>query len=709
MKRFRTKMTARRTFALVLFLALGVPVVFSVLTGCDETPSEPDYQNPFDPRGPYGGDPLQLTAEAINDTTIRLGWNQPQGMGITNYVFSSSAYRDSNYSDIGEQEHTENPTANYFYHNPAPTSTHWFRIQAFTVDNFSITSYATPDSATTGPRVIVGDGGGSVASRFTNLEITVTQGNQLRIALDPTFTDSLRIVPAGAPGEPVNLTYDLGVAGGNGAIKSLYVESFADGYRSLTSSQNITVDFNPDFTVVGNPPTLATRTVDLFIPTDGVLNMRFFAEWADTATTPWVAAADTFFGYELSDSANPQFIRGQFQGDFGFNSLVELEVTPDLLTDARFNLVLPEDHVSDQSTVPGASRAVATEMRYAESADLSTAPWVAYQDTVLIELSPTPGQKVIYVQYRNDWTQSGTLTDYVIHVTQPAEVTFWAPLDGDVIAGDAVFQVRGSAKAGTDGNRVALVQFDSGDGNGFVDAEGTDTWSYLWDVPRFNADTPLTIRAQAWYEISPDTLESVISAITVTVTQLAVALTSPADGTDLTGNKPAVFSGTAAGILNGAPLDSVTVDIGAEHFPASGTTNWSLEWAAPLWEADTTLTVAATVWAGPDTAMTSIQVGVVRPPVAITEPGLDELVDGDTDLTIAGVTFADLFAAPVDSVVVDIGSEAGAARLPATGTESWSVVWRTPVVTANTRAEIIATAHAGTETRADTTSVTVKP
>jgi hypothetical protein len=707
MERSKPNMNLRRVTIVALVLALGVLTVFSFLPGCEKTPSEPAYDNPFDPLGPDGGDPLQVSAQATNDTTIQIIWNQPQGLGILKYVISSSSDQNPDWFEIGEEEHTSAATNSFFYNLAASTSTHWFRVQAFTGDNFSFTSYATPDSATTGPRVVIGDGSGATATRYINLEIIVTQGDQLRIALDPTFTDSLMIVPAGEPGVPINLTYDLGSAGGNNETMTLYVVSFGDGYESLPSSQNINVDFKPAFTVVGDPATVATRIVDLVIPTEGLLNMRFFAEYADTATTPWVAAADTFFGYQLRDSANPQFIRGQFQGDFGFNSLVEYEVTPDLLTNAAFNLVLPADHVTEQSTVPGASRAVATEMRYGENADLTSSTWVAYNDTVQINFSPIPGHKVIYVQYRNDWTMSGTLTDYVIHVTQPAEVSFWAPRGGDVINGGAVFQVRGGSTVGSGEGSVILVKFDPGDGSGFDDAEGTDSWSYMWDVPRFQADTQLILRAQAWYG-PPDTLESVTTAITVTVTQLTVNFTDPLDGADLTGNKPTVFTGTATGILNGTALDSVTVDIGAEHFPATGTTNWSLPWTPP-WDADVTLTVAATVWAGADTAMTSIQVNVVRPPVVIIMPELDDLVDGDTDQPISGVTFADLFAAPVDSVVVDIISDAGSAHLPATGTDSWNVIWHAPDVTANAVAEIIAKAYAGTESKADTISVTVIP
>ena len=709
MERSKPNMPLRGLTTIAFVLALGLPVVFSLLPGCESTPSEPVFDNPFDPLGQDAGDPLQLQAAAIDDTTINITWNQPQGLGITKYIISRSAYRDSSYSQLGEMDHTTDPTSSYTYNNPDPTSTHWFRIQALTDTDFSLTSYATPDSATTGPRVIVGSGLGHTATRFTNLEITTTEGDQLRIALDPSFTDSLRIVPTGAPGVPINLTYDLGTATGNNEIKTLYVVAFGDGFESVPSVQDIRVDFEPAFTVVGNPATLATRTVDLAVPTEGVLNMRFFPEWADTATTPWVPVSDTYTGYQLSDSANPQFIRAQFQGDFGFNILVERKVTPDLLTAATFRLDLAEDHVTDQSSVFGLSSAVATGMRYSESADFTGAPWLAYDDTVRIDLSGEPGHKVIYVQYLNDWTQSGTLTDYVIHVIQPAEVSFWAPLENDVVMGGSVFQVRGASTVGSEAGSVYIVKFDPGDGNGFVDVTGTETWSHLWDVPYFPADTPLTLRAQAWYGPSPDSLQTVTTAITVTVTQLVVTIVSPMDGANLAGNKQANFTGTASGVLNGAPLDSVTIDIGADHFPASGTSNWSAEWIAPLWDADSTLTLATTAWAGGETAMTSIEVNVIQPPVAITEPALDDLVDDDTDVTISGVTFSDLFAAPVDSVVVDISSDAGSAHLPATGTDNWSAVWRTPVVTANTRAEIIAVAFAGAESRADTISVTVIP
>ena len=198
MERNKQSMTPRRWATFALVLALGLPTIFSLLPGCDSTPTEPVYENPFDPDGPDAGDPLQVLAEADNTAnSIKLSWIQPQGMGLTHYVISKSPDGVSGWEELDGIDHTTAEFGRYPFTSPEPTSTTWFRVQAFANDNFTITSYANPDSATTGPRVIVGDGGGSSASRFTNLEITVSRGDSLRIALDPTFTDSLKTVLAG--------------------------------------------------------------------------------------------------------------------------------------------------------------------------------------------------------------------------------------------------------------------------------------------------------------------------------------------------------------------------------------------------------------------------------------------------------------------------------------------------------------------------------
>ena len=62
MERSQPTMKLRRILTIALVLALGVPTLFSLLPGCESTPAEPEYNNPFDPLGPDAGDPLKLTA-----------------------------------------------------------------------------------------------------------------------------------------------------------------------------------------------------------------------------------------------------------------------------------------------------------------------------------------------------------------------------------------------------------------------------------------------------------------------------------------------------------------------------------------------------------------------------------------------------------------------------------------------------------------------
>ena len=83
MERSKPDLKPRRILTIALVLALGVPALFSLLPGCESTPAEPEYNNPFDPEGPDAGDPLKLTAIAQDDATIDLRWNQPQNLGIT--------------------------------------------------------------------------------------------------------------------------------------------------------------------------------------------------------------------------------------------------------------------------------------------------------------------------------------------------------------------------------------------------------------------------------------------------------------------------------------------------------------------------------------------------------------------------------------------------------------------------------------------------
>jgi hypothetical protein len=592
--------------------------------------------------------------------------------------------------------------------NPLPTQLLWYRVRAIDIyGNFSFIGFSQPDSSLTGPRLIAGDGSGKTATRYLDLSFVVTNGENIRLANNVDFAADT-VLTAAAPEDTLVLPYDLGETAGNDTIFTFYALAFTGDVLSDTSVVTMRVDFRPAFTVAGDPATVATRTIDLAVPASGVRFMRFGLDPASLAAAAWVPGDTVFAGFELNDSANDQTILGEFAGDFGFDVLQTRDVTPDLLQTAVFKLALPDDHITDQLQVKAVSGATAALMRFAESADLAAVPWQAYADTALITLSPGEGQKVVYAQYRNDWADSRVLTDYAIYVSQPAEVAFLAPDDGDAVPGGGALQVRGRALAGSAADSIVAVKFDPGDGSGFQDATGTTDWTYPWNIALYETDTMVNLRARAYVSIAlPDTtvIDSVTTIISVTVTQLAVAITSPADADSVDGGATVTISGTAIGILGGDAVDLVTVDVGGVSFDAEGTTNWTVDWQTPRGLTALDVPVTATAWAGAESVTDAIGL-VVRPvPILITAPADGAEITGGGTVTIAGQALATLNGAAVDSVRVDIGSE----RIIATGTTDWSAAWESPSVTENTARKIYASVFAAGAVATDSVAVTLIP
>ncbi len=75
MERSKPNMNLRRVTIVALVLALGVPTVFSFLPGCEKTPSEPAYDNPFDPLGLDGGGILDLLGVLFGGFVMFGGFN----------------------------------------------------------------------------------------------------------------------------------------------------------------------------------------------------------------------------------------------------------------------------------------------------------------------------------------------------------------------------------------------------------------------------------------------------------------------------------------------------------------------------------------------------------------------------------------------------------------------------------------------------------
>ena len=503
-------MATRRIIVTFTVLGLGMIGLLAVLAGCESTPAEPEFQNVFDLDVNGGANPFELTA-TVSGSTILLSWTQRDGYGISYYELSHSFNFFSDFLPIGSVDHTGTGTSSFIYSNAAPTRTHYFRIQAFdNAGNFTRVSEQVPVSRVTPPLLALAGGGTAVASRQITLAVTVSSGDSLRISHDPEFAEEVRVAVVEA-GQPQTIPWTLPLVEDNDAAPKVRVLAMTGSALSDTAVLSLNVDFSPDFTVPGSPSALATRHLDLVIPVTGVVEMRFADSEENLALQAW-APADTTAPFELADSANPQTIWGEFVGDFGFNAITSLEVTPDLLDQVGFAFDVGDDHLTDESLITVLADAAATEMRISESLNFGGAAWIPYAEEVRIFLGAAPGRRDFYCQFRNDWAQSDILTDYVIYLTQPLEVAITAPEEGDLVPSGLSLLVRGTAIAAAGTAVVDSVKFDPGDGSGFLRAEGAENWTFNWAIPAVAEETARVIRARAWADG-----DSVTTSLSVTL------------------------------------------------------------------------------------------------------------------------------------------------------------------------------------------------
>ena len=113
-----------KSFPLLWLLALlAVVAIFGTLAGCETSDGRQHVDNPFDPDGSTGGDALQVSALVITNQII-IDWNQPQDMGISDYVILRADSRFDDFAEIAIVAQSDDATGSYQYKYPPPTQTH---------------------------------------------------------------------------------------------------------------------------------------------------------------------------------------------------------------------------------------------------------------------------------------------------------------------------------------------------------------------------------------------------------------------------------------------------------------------------------------------------------------------------------------------------------------------------------------------------------
>ncbi len=464
------------------------------IAGCESKPAEPVFENPFDADGPLAGTPMDIQATR-GDSLYTVTWQQLPGYGISAYDVIVSTEYDSGYEFWQSFAPTTQPRAFAQFPIEDHDQAYYFGVTAFTNSgDFSLTNYQDPDAVVT-PQVVAGAGNKLTASRYLTLNISVTRGDELLVANNRNFIGAVT-APVAELYAVQQVVLDLGTATADHDTLRYYVQATSSGWESPVVEGWVRTLFGPEFSVENSSTTVATRNVILTVPPEGVQQARFAATAEDLETEAW----SDFSGdptYELEDTLLDQTIYGQFRGDLGYDSpVLQATVSGDLMTDATCTADV--DGATADPVVRMLCDAVATQVRIGEADSFAGAAWHAYADTVYTTLSAGSGRKTLYIQFRNEFTDSPLLTEVVDFGEQPLAVGFYAPAPNTELSGGTSYQMRGWAFAATGGAPVDSVKLDLEDGSGWIRAEGLEEWTLWWDVPAVDIETGRTLRARAW-------------------------------------------------------------------------------------------------------------------------------------------------------------------------------------------------------------------
>lgn len=471
--------------AMLILIAGGL-----LAPGCTKAPEGGGADNPFDPLGPYAGDPFHLRA-LRSGNAILVQWDRPDHPAITGY----SVLHSLDLADFTEIAALDAEADRFLHTAPAPGVVNYYKVQAADAHgNYSSASRVAADSAWAAPILAIEDGAATTPSRYVLLSVRSGFGEEIEIAQAEDFSDA--IVRPITPGENVNyLPYDLGPAAANGERKKVYVRLKQPLPIAPAASDEIDIAFSPTVALAEAGPTVASRRVDLAISAVGAAHMRFALAVEDLPAATWLEPDTLLPDFELGPGLAPQTVHAELESDFGFTLLRQVPVVPDDLTDAGFVLA-GDDPLTGSATVPLHSEARALWMRFAQQPDLRSVPWQPYADTTTFTLAGEPGPVTVYGQYRNDWADSPIVTDTIILVGAEVGIGVLAPAAGARLGGGTPLLVSGTAQSASGGAPLDSVAVDWGEG--FRRADGLEQWSITWPVPAVTAETAVELRARAW-------------------------------------------------------------------------------------------------------------------------------------------------------------------------------------------------------------------
>jgi hypothetical protein len=588
-------------------------LVVALLQGCSENPTPPSFENPFDADREASANPFDL--EAIqNEASVILSWTMLDGFGFVTYIVQHRV-DGGPWNEIATLEAEVGP-AQFIFDGASPTAVNSFRVVAENgFGDRTSTNPLVPVSVNMPPVIVNETGIYAVASRHQNLVVLAGVGDTVQVSLDGNFAAGVRAVPRDPSGETPFDEIDLGQAQ-PGTTIAVYARTLSEVGGTVVPSargqRGFTIAPAPAITLVRGGSAIASPLVDLTIANGGVGidSMRFASSVEGLDEAPWRPGAAVAEDVPVADTVQSQTIHAQYARDFGFTATTTLTVQASDLSGADFSFPdLDQNRITEDPALRLRHAAVATDVRVSQFPDFHDTSWVPFpaDSITVLTLVEQPDQSLypVFAQYRNHWFQSTVRTDFVILGPAEIRVAFANPLQGQIVRGGSTLEVIGTAETFDATVPIDSVQVHLGDG--WQRATGTENWEIAWEVPLLEEDTTwqLGVLARAGQYTG-------YGWISVTISQLAVAITAPADAAEIIRGSTVNVTGTAAPYAAGAPLDSVVVAVLDERLAATGLASWSVAWEVPE-AAPEFIDLTAWAYAGGDSVSRRIQVTAVDP------------------------------------------------------------------------------------------------
>jgi hypothetical protein len=268
----------------------------------------------------------------------------------------------------------------------------------------------------TPPRVRLSTGSTATPTRHVTVKAQAAGVDEAQVDDDPAFGTPV-VVTLSTHSTYFNegqAAWDFGLAAADDTLQLFVRAALAQGGFSPAGSLAVAVNFDPALTVMEAP--VVDPDVHLEVPVTGVERMRFATSEAGLDTAPWIvperAEPDTttdLVEFQLSTQQATPEIWAQYEGDFGFDVTTTTTVTPSPVAPATLTIDGGAEFTSaaDRRVLVTSQAPNATLMRIGEDPDFTGVPWLAYSDTLTVQLSTPPGLKTLYGWYVNGFDATG--------------------------------------------------------------------------------------------------------------------------------------------------------------------------------------------------------------------------------------------------------------------------------------------------------------